>query len=941
MEYKESLNLPRTRFPMRANLPQKEPETIKRWQEEKVYEAILEHHRNQPAFVLHDGPPYANGHLHMGHALNKILKDIIIKSKSMAGHCCPYVPGWDCHGLPIEHQVDKNLGRKKAAMSQVEIRRACRRYAEKFIAIQREEFERLGILGEWERPYLTMNYPYEGAIVRALSRFAADGSLFKSKKPIYWCAPCGTALAEAEVEYEDEKSPSIYVKFTLSEELGEIYPFLAGRECSLVIWTTTPWTIPANLAVCLHPDFDYVALDTELGVLIVAEGLRESFIAETGLEKAEVLGAVRAAELENRTCRHPLYERESLVILGDHVTLEAGTGCVHTAPGHGQEDYEIGLKYGLEVYAPIDDAGCFTDEVGFFAGEFVFAANPHVIEKLQEFGKLVAEKPLSHSYPHCWRCKKPIIFRSTEQWFISMEKNGLRQKALAEINNVRWIPAWGRERIYGMIENRPDWCVSRQRVWGVPITVFYCEKCGRLIMDEELMGRVADEFVEHGADIWFEKEAAWFLPEGYSCPDCGGESFRKEDDILDVWFDSGVSFAAVLTNRDYLGGSPAEMYLEGSDQHRGWFHSSLLAAVGVTGRAPYKSVLTHGFVVDGKGKKMSKSFGNVVAPEKVIKRYGAEILRLWVAAQDYRDDIRISDEILARLVEAYRRIRNTFRFLLGNLADFDPATDLRPYAELEEIDRYILHELKRLEQRVRKAYDDYEFHVIYHAVHNFCAVTLSSFYLEVGKDRLYTLHREHPVRRSAQSMLYTVLSTLVRLCAPILAFTSEEVWGFMPGAEKSGSIHLEEFLELPAEYDDPELAATWEELLGLRRQVLKELEEARQAKLIGNSLEAAVRLRARGKTREILERYRDQLADIFIVSQLELGELEAGEEGGEENPELAVEVARAAGEKCTRCWCYREGLTPEDAVYPGVCARCLAELEAGAGDRLQAAENRR
>ena len=926
MEYKETLNLPKTRFPMRANLPQKEPDTIKRWQRERVYEALLDCRREQPVFVLHDGPPYANGHLHMGHALNKILKDIIIKSKSMTGHCCPYVPGWDCHGLPIEHQVDKDLGKKKAGMSQVEVRRACRRYAEKFIAIQRQEFERLGVLGEWDRPYLTMNYPYEGAIVRALSRFVADGSLFKSKKPIYWCAPCGTALAEAEVEYEDEKSPSIYVKFTLTEDLGAIYPFLAGKECHLVIWTTTPWTIPANLAVCLHPELEYVALDTEHGVLIVAAGLREEFVAEAGLEKAEILGEVHPAKLEKRTCRHPLYERESLVILGGHVTLEAGTGCVHTAPGHGQEDYEIGLEYGLEVYAPVDDAGCFTDEVEFFAGEFVFAANPQVIEKLQEFGKLVAEKPLSHSYPHCWRCKKPIIFRSTEQWFISMEKNGLRRQALAEINSVKWIPAWGRERIYGMIENRPDWCVSRQRVWGVPIPACYCEKCGRLILDEKLMARVADAFTEHGADIWFEKDAAWFLPEGYSCPDCGGDDFRKEKDILDVWFDSGVSFAAVLQNRDYLGGVPAEMYLEGSDQHRGWFHSSLLAAVGVTGKAPYKSVLTHGFVVDGKGKKMSKSFGNVVAPEKVIKRYGAEILRLWVAAQDYRDDIRISDEILARLVEAYRRIRNTFRFLLGNLADFDPAADRVPYAELEEIDRYLLHELSRLQQRVLKAYDDYEFHTIYHAVHNFCAVTLSSFYLEVGKDRLYTLHAAHPVRRSAQTMLYTVLDCLVRLVAPILAFTSEEVWGYMPGrAQEQSSVHLEEFAELPAVYDDPELAAIWEELLGLRRQVLKELEDARQAKLIGNSLEARVELRARGRAQELLESYREQLADIFIVSQVELLPL-----AGEGETELEVTVGKAGGEKCARCWCYRENLTPVEDRFPGVCARCRAELEAGA-----------
>ncbi len=927
MEYKETLNLPQTKFPMRGNLPQREPDAIVRWQEEKTYQRILERHQGQTPFVLHDGPPYANGHLHMGHALNKILKDIIIKSRTMTGRLCHYVPGWDCHGLPIEHQVDKDLGKRKKEMTQAEIRQACRRYAEKFIAIQRDEFERFGIFGEWERPYLTMNYPYEGAIVRSLSRFAADGSLFKSKKPIYWCAPCGTALAEAEVEYEDESSPSIYVKFSMIEDLGEKYPFLAGLESSLVIWTTTPWTIPANLAVCLHPDFDYVALKTKAGVLIVAEGLRETFLNESELGEAQVLGLIKATDLENYHCRHPLYDRQSLVILGNHVTLEAGTGCVHTAPGHGQEDYEVGLRYDLEVYAPVDDRGCFTEEVDFFAGQFVFAANPQVIDKLKEFGKLVAEKSLSHSYPHCWRCKKPIIFRSTEQWFISMEKQGLRQKALEEINRVEWIPAWGRERIYGMIENRPDWCVSRQRIWGVPITAFYCQKCDQVIMDETVMKRIADLFTEHGADIWYEQEAAYFLPEEFSCSACGGSEFIKETDILDVWFDSGVSFAAVLQNRDYLGGVPADLYLEGSDQHRGWFHSSLLAAVGVTGKAPYKAVLTHGFVVDGKGKKMSKSSGNVVAPEKVIKRYGAEILRLWVAAQDYRDDIRISDEILARLVEAYRRIRNTFRFLLGNLSDFKPETDTLNYEDLQEIDRYILHELAKLQKRVLKAYEEYEFHVIYHAIHNFCAVTLSSFYLEIVKDRLYILRQDDSVRRSTQTVLYTVLNSMVRLCAPILAFTADEVWRHMPETGADESIHLQEFLLLPENYENSELAATWEELLVQRRLVLKELEGARRDKVIGNSLEARLELAVRGSTAVLLERYQEQLADILIVSQVVLKTLADGDNGSEENPDLVIRVSPAAGEKCARCWCYNEELTVPEAKFPGICQRCLKQLE--------------
>ncbi len=926
MEYKNTLNLPQTKFPMRGNLPQREPDTIARWHEEKIYEQILERHQDDPPFVLHDGPPYANGHLHIGHALNKILKDIILKSKSMTGRLCHYVPGWDCHGLPIEHQVDKDLGKKKAEMSQAEIRQACRRYAEKFVAIQRDEFERFGIFAEWERPYLTMNYPYEGEIVRALSRFVANETLVKSKKPIYWCAPCSTALAEAEVEYEDESSPSIYVKFTLIDDLSSKYSFLKDKEVSLVIWTTTPWTIPANLAVCLNPNLDYVAIKTEAGVLIVAKGLQETFVNEAEIKEVEVLGEIQAADLENHNCQHPLYERQSLVILGDHVTLEAGTGCVHTAPGHGQEDYEVGLRYDLEVYAPVDDRGCFTEEVEFFAGQFVFKANPNVIEKLREFGKLIAEKPLSHSYPHCWRCKKPIIFRSTEQWFISMEKEGLRRKALEEINQVKWIPSWGRERIYGMIENRPDWCVSRQRIWGVPITVFNCDKCGEVIADEKIMLKIADLFTEHGADIWFEHEAAYFLPDGFCCDACGGTEFSKEGDILDVWFDSGVSFAAVLQNRDYLGGIPADLYLEGSDQHRGWFHSSLLAAVGVTGQAPYKSVLTHGFVVDGKGKKMSKSSGNVVAPEKVIKRYGAEILRLWVAAQDYRDDIRISDEILSRLVEAYRRIRNTFRFLLGNLSDFNPAADTVAYSELQEIDRYILHELQILQKKVLQAYDDYEFHSIYHAVHNFCAITLSSFYLEVGKDRLYTLRASDPIRRATQTTLHTVLDTMVRLCAPILAFTAEEIWQYMPESKAGESVHLHEFLDLPAEYENLDLAATWTEILSLRRLVLKELEEARQQKVIGNSLEARVELQARKATADLLNSYQAQLADIFIVSQVSLNNLPDNENGSDENSDLAITVKPARGAKCNRCWCYSEELTPIEADFPEICPKCLKQV---------------
>jgi len=617
MEYKDTLNLPQTAFPMKANLPQREPEMLKQWDQQELYSKMEKAGYGRPRYILHDGPPYANGHIHIGHALNKILKDIILKSKRMEGFEAPYVPGWDCHGLPIELQVEKNLGARKREMSKLELRRECRSYAEKFIAIQKEEFKRLGILGDWEAPYLTMNYAYEGMTAAELARFAHNGGLYRGRKPVHWCSSCVTALAEAEVEYADHVSPTIFVKFRIKEDLSTILPPLAGKEASVVIWTTTPWTIPANLAVAMHPEFDYVALDTAQGVLIVAEGLKDSFLSANGLT-GQVLATFKAGLLKRKLCAHPFYDRDSVILLGEYVTLEAGTGCVHIAPGHGQEDYQLGLAEGLEVYNPVDDHGRFISTLPFFGGEKVFDANPKVIEKLMEVGALVGQGKLTHSYPHCWRCKKPIIFRATEQWFISMEANDLRKKSLKAIDQVQWIPKWGRDRIYGMIENRPDWCISRQRTWGVPITAFSCTGCGEYLADGRLMDFVAELFKEHSADVWFEWEATRLMPEGTVCPKCGGASFAKEMDILDVWFDSGVSHAAVLESNPRLS-SPADLYLEGSDQHRGWFHSSLLESVGTRGRAPYKSVLTHGFVVDGAGRKMSKSVGNVVAPEDVIK----------------------------------------------------------------------------------------------------------------------------------------------------------------------------------------------------------------------------------------------------------------------------------------------------------------------------------
>ncbi len=631
MDYKDTLNLPATDFPMRGNLPQREPETLKRWESSELYRKMEQAGRGRPNFTLHDGPPYANGHIHIGHALNKILKDIIIKSRRMQGFYAPYVPGWDCHGLPIELMVDKQLGSRKRDMTKAQVRKECRAYARKWHEIQSAEFQRLGVLGEWENPYLTMSADYEAATARELARFAERGGLFKGKKPVHWCSSCVTALAEAEVEYADHTSPSIYVKFPFAGDLPEEVKSLAGRPLFFVIWTTTPWTIPANLGIALNPELPYVAVEVEGEAWVMAEGLHEQVLKELGISDYRVLETFSARPFEKKNCRHPFYDRDSLILLGDHVTLEAGTGCVHTAPGHGQDDYIVGLRYGLETYNPVDDTGRYREDLEFFGGMKVPEANGAVIEKLKETNALLREAPMSHSYPHCWRCKKPIIFRATEQWFISMEKNGLRKRALDHIKEVKWIPRWGRERIYGMIENRPDWCISRQRSWGVPITVFYCEKCGEALADGKVMHHVADLFSEGGSDLWFEKEASELLPSDTSCAACGHGEFKKETDILDVWFDSGVSHAAVLEQRDYLN-SPADLYLEGSDQHRGWFHSSLLAAVGTRDVAPYRAVLTHGFVVDGAGRKMSKSQGNVIAPEEVTKKFGAEILRLWVAA---------------------------------------------------------------------------------------------------------------------------------------------------------------------------------------------------------------------------------------------------------------------------------------------------------------------
>jgi isoleucyl-tRNA synthetase len=926
MDYKATLNLPRTSFPMKANLPQREPEILKKWEEGRIYQKLRETAKDRPKYILHDGPPYANGHIHIGTALNKILKDLIIKSKNMAGFNGEYVPGWDCHGLPIEHQVDKELGSRKASYSINEKRKLCRVFASKFLDIQRQEFKRLGVMGEWDNPYQTMSFDYEATIVREFGRFVGKGSVYRGKKPVYWCASCETALAEAEVEYEDHTSPSITVKFEALSDFSERLPALKGKKVYVLIWTTTPWTIPANLAIAFHPDYSYVAAEVNGEVWILAEALLEQVMAQARRTKYTVLAKFPGKQVEGLKCRHPFIDRESVLILANYITLDTGTGCVHTAPGHGQEDYESGIQYHLPIYSPVDDQGRFTSDVPFFAGQFVFDANEAVNQKLAEVGALIHSEPYTHQYPTCWRCKNPIIFRATEQWFISMEKNGLRQKALEAIARVTWIPPWGRDRIHGMIQNRPDWCISRQRAWGVPIVAFTCQACQEILVEEHLVEYVAELFEKGGADVWFDLPTRELLPPGTRCPKCRGEEFSKETDILDVWFDSGVSYAAVCEKRPNLK-SPADMYLEGSDQHRGWFHSSLLASVGTRGHAPYHSVLTHGFVVDGEGKKMSKSFGNVIAPDEVIRHYGAEILRLWVAAEDYRDDIRISEEILSRLSEAYRRIRNTCRFLLGNLYDFDPQKDSVPDDQLLELDRWILLRLQKLISRLREAYADFEFHLVFHSLHNFCAVDLSALYLDILKDRLYTSSPSSPQRRAAQTVLFKILDALVRLMATILSYTGEEVWGHLPGSkQRAESVHLTLFPEVESRYLDERIEERWELLLQVRREVSKTLEIARQNKLIGNSLEAGVTLSAPEKLLSFLQQNEAQLKDLFIVSQVELvSSLPAATYRSPELEGLSILITRAGGKKCERCWVY-DPHVGESTGYPSVCPRCHQAL---------------
>jgi isoleucyl-tRNA synthetase len=929
LDLKKTVNLPKTDFPMKAELPKNEPKILARWEEAGLYRKIRDARAGRPQWVLHDGPPYANGNIHLGTAFNKILKDFIVKSKNMAGFDAPYVPGWDCHGLPIEIKVDSELGDRKAKMTLSQIRAACRRYAEKYVGIHRTEFKRLGVLGRWETPYLTMSAQYESVIARAFVDFLDRGYVYKGLKPVHWCINCRTALAEAEVEYEDHTSPSIWVRFPLVSDATRIAPSLAGRRIYALVWTTTPWTIPANMAIAFHPKFVYVAVENRGNVYIIAKELLKATEEACGWASVQVLAEMEGSTLEGLVFRHPFVERDSVSILAEHVTLEQGTGAVHTAPGHGHEDYVIGRQYGIAIYCPVDSAGRFfhaeTSEGPLpeeIIGKTVWEANPVVADLLARQSALVAQKTIHHSYPHCWRCHNPTIFRATEQWFIGMERNDLRKRALDAIRDIQWLPEWGEERIFNMIATRPDWCISRQRVWGVPITVFYCAKCRKPVTDRSILDGVVKLFAERTADAWYEMSAADLMGPGVRCSECGGEEFEKESDILDVWFDSGSSHLAVVNEGEGLHW-PAELYIEGGDQYRGWFHSSLLVGVGLRGAAPYTNCATHGWTLDAEGRAMSKSIGNTVEPMDVVKKHGAELLRLWVASVEFTEDVRFSDTILARLTEAYRKLRNTFRYALGNLHDFDPVRDAVPAAEMLEIDQWILIRAEEVTRKCLAWYDEFAFHRIYQALYNFATSDLSALYFDVLKDRLYTAARRSKARRSAQTALYRLTYALVRLLAPLVSFTADEVWSYLkrPG-DAPESVHMalfptpEQLTEGLTEAQRSR-SSNWERLVEVRDNVLKSLEVARKGEYIGSSLEARVHLRANGDVYPLLAEYSRELSTLFIVSQVSME--------GHSDTTLSVHVDRASGSKCERCWKYTEDVG-SNSDLPTVCAACASAV---------------
>ena len=928
-DYNKTLNLPQTEFPMRAGLPQREPEMLKAWETDRLYDRLMEKNEGKPLYVLHDGPPYANGDIHIGTALNKILKDFIVRYHNMAGYKSPYVPGWDTHGLPIELKARAKAGVASGAeISPVELRKICREFALSYVDGQREQFKRLGVLAEWDNPYLTLLPEFEAEQIKIFGEMALKGYIYKGLKPVYWCPECQTALAEAEIEYGEDPCFSVYVKFPVKDDKGLLTAKgIELKNTYFVIWTTTTWTLPGNVAICLGPDFTYNVIRCGDENYIMAEGLYEEAMAAGGKTDYEVIATFTGSELENMVAKHPFLNRDSYIIVGDHVTLESGTGCVHTAPGHGVEDFDVCKKYPfIPVVVPVDSQGRMTEEAGELCkGMTTDEAGKAIAMHMDQTGSLFAMKKIVHQYPHCWRCKKPVLFRATEQWFCSVES--FKDEAVDAIHKVKWIPGWGEDRITSMVRERSDWCISRQRLWGVPIPIFYCEDCGKPIIERSFIDAVAELFRKEGSDSWWKYEADTILPEGATCPHCGGHHFRKESDIMDVWFDSGSSHAAVLKQRDYLKW-PADLYLEGGDQHRGWFQSSLLTAVAAFGEAPYKNVLTHGWTVDGKGKKMSKSLGNVLAPEKVVNEYGADILRLWVASLDYKVDARLSKDILKQLSEAYRKIRNTARFILGCIDDFNPDTDSVSPEALEDLDRWAMMRLDELSEQVREAYEAFEFHDAFHKIHNFCVVDMSNFYLDVLKDRLYVEKTDSVTRRAAQTTIYRVLNALTRMLAPILAFTAEEIWSFMPhsSGDDAGSVLFNEMPKSSGMVHEQDFMDRWEQIHAIREDVKKALEIARTAKEIGGSLDAQVTLICSGETYDFAKSVESALASVLIVSKVTVRNESAcdtdfvGEVEG-----LAVRVAHADGDKCERCWIYSDTVDHDEA-HPGLCSRCAKTL---------------
>lgn len=931
-DYNSTLNLPKTDFAMRAGLPQKEPAMIAQWEENRYYDELMKLNEGKPTYILHDGPPYANGDIHLGTALNKVLKDIIVKYKNMSGFCSHYVPGWDTHGLPIELKAMKKAGigeNGKTSLSPLELRKYCREFALSYVEDQKTQFKRLGVWGDFDDPYLTLKPAFEARQIEVFGEMAKKGYIHKGLKPVYWCPHCMTALAEAEIEYAEDTCYSIYVKFAVSNDKNGVLKSMGAdlTNTYFVIWTTTTWTLPANVAICLGPDIEYCLVKYNGEFYVMAKELADTAMAAAGLTDYELIGSVSGKDLEFIECDHPFIDRKSIVIVGDHVTLESGTGCVHTAPGHGIEDFEVCVQNykDIPIVVPVDSEGKMTKEAGQFAGLTTDEANKAIAQHLEDTHNLLAIKKIIHQYPHCWRCKEPVLFRATEQWFCSIE--GFRNEAIKAVESVQWIPEWGEGRITGMIRDRSDWCISRQRTWGVPIPIFYCKDCGKYIVNDESIKAVSDIFRKEGSDAWYAHEASEILPESFVCPHCGGKHFTKETDIMDVWFDSGVSHAAVLDERPNLKW-PCDLYLEGADQYRGWFQSSLLTSVAWRGVAPYKAVCTHGWVVDGEGRKMSKSLGNGVAPSDIIDTYGADILRLWVASSDYHADIRVSQDILKQLSEQYRKIRNTARFILGTIGDFNPNTDMVDYDNLAEIDKWALMRLDELIRECKQAYDAFDFHIVFHAIHNFCVLDMSNFYLDVLKDRLYVEKSDGLSRRAAQSTIYTILTAMTKLIAPILCFTAEEIWNFIPKTDdmQSRSVIFNEMSKESGRVYSDEFKAKWEKLHAIRDHVNKALELARNEKVVGKSLEAKITLKCEGELYDFAVSNKDYLPEICIVSAVEVinAVANAPEDAIVEGLEVLVE--KAGGEKCERCWIYSESVG-KNAEHPTLCERCANVLK--------------